>query len=113
MRTVLRRFATAAAVASLFVLTGCQTKVWYQPGKTETQIRQDWAESQLAAKRAALKIPPPRVESDNDFAAGLAIAAQRDKTRAAREIATLTMQARGYQLVPLSAVPTNAIYLQP
>jgi hypothetical protein len=93
-------------------LTGCQTKVWYQPGKTEAQIRRDWADSQLAARHAALGIRQPLVFSDNDFAAGLALATQRDAAHAARDIAPLTMQAKGYQLVPLSSVPTNAAYLK-
>lgn len=96
-----------------FVLSGCATKVWYQPGKTEAQMRQDWAESQLAAQRAKLGISQPLILSDNDLAAGLAISARRDANNAAKEIAPLTMQARGYQLVPISSLPTNAIYLKP
>lgn len=98
------------------LLTGCVTrnpKVWYQAGKTEAQIRQDWAESQLAAKRAELGIKPPIVATD-DFAVGFGASfANRDAHSAAKAIAPLTMQARGYQLVPLATVPTNAAYLKP
>lgn len=103
----------APLVLSVVLVAGCASKVWYQPGKTEVQIRQDWAEAQLAARLAQLGTAPPLLLSDNDFAAGLAWRAQHDTARAARALAPLTMQARGYQLVPLSTVPTNAAYLKP
>ena len=101
------------AVLSLLLLTGCATQVWYQPGKTEAQMRQDWAESQLAAKRAALGVRPPILATDNDFAMGLAWRAQHDAASAAKDVGILTMQSKGYQLVPLPTLPANATYLKP
>jgi multidrug efflux pump subunit AcrA (membrane-fusion protein) len=97
----------------LLFITSCTTQVWYQPGKTQAQIQKDWAQSQLASRRAALGIHQPVIFTDDGFAAGLAIAAQRDAARAARDIGTLTMQAKGYQLVPLSSVPNHEPYLKP
>lgn len=104
------------SVLLAFSLAGCATsdpKVWYQPDKTDADLRKDWAESQLAAKKAARSIKQPIVVAEDGFAAGLAASAHRDAAKAVKEIAPLTMQARGYQLVPLSTVPTNAPHLRP
>lgn len=94
---------------ALVLLAGCATKVWYQPGKTEAELRKDWAESQIAARQAELRIRYPIVLQP-DIAASMA---HKDARNAARDIAPLTMQSRGYQLVPLSTLPTNAVYLRP
>ena len=110
----------AALLSLVLLVAGCATmplgpttKVWYQPGKTDAQLRTDWAESQIVAAKALADVPPPRVGSDNDFVAGAAVAASRDARNAAQSLAPLTMQSRGYQLVPFSTVPAGAAYLRP
>lgn len=114
-----------AALAVLLLTLGCQTlpptattKVWYQPGKTEAEIRKDWAESQLAAQYALAGVNPqqPIIIGDGaaaSYAAGAATAARRDARNDARRIAPLTMQSRGYQLVALGSIPKGESYLRP
>lgn len=100
-------------LGGILLLTGCQSKVWYQSGKSRAQIQKDWATSQLMGQRAKLHIPQPLIFSDSDFAAGLAIGAQRDARNAARKIERLTMESKGYQLVPKHSVPANEPFLKP
>jgi hypothetical protein len=115
---------TLCSLCVLLFTLGCattptgNTKVWYQPGKTEAQLRQDWAESQLAAQHALVNNRGPQpIITDNSaaasYAAGAGIAANRDARNDARRLAPLTMQSRGYQLVPLSTVPSGEAYLRP
>lgn len=108
-----------ASVASVLLLvflsvalSACATKVWYQPGKTQADLHRDWATSQLAGQRAAAQVHSPLV-FDPDVALGLAIRARRDAGNTAEQVSRLTMQTKGYQLVPISAVPTNEPYLKP
>jgi hypothetical protein len=101
------------------VSLGCESmpslsnKVWTQPGKTEAQIRQDWAHSQLVAQRGLVGIQPPILFSENNFAAGHAIAVQRDARADAKKLAPLTMQSLGYVLVPVAQVPAGQPYVRP
>jgi hypothetical protein len=113
MKLISRISASVLLAVSLAGCAASDPKVWYQPDRTDADLRKDWAESQLAARKAALGIKQPLVIAEDGFAAGLAASAHRDAKKAAKEIAPLTMQARGYQLVPLSTVPTNAPYLRP
>ena len=110
----------AALLSLVLIVAGCvsmplgpTTKVWYQPGKTDAQLRTDWAESQIVAAKALADVPPPRVGSGNDFVAGAAVAASRDARNAAQSLAPLTMQSRGYQLLPLAQVPQDQAWLRP
>ena len=81
--------------------------VWYQPGKTRAEIQRDWADSLLAQRRAELRIPQPLILNDTGFAAGMAWRARSDARDAAKDIAPLTMQSRGYELVRQSTVPVG------
>lgn len=105
----------AVVLVLVALVVGCATRdplVWYQPGRSMEQLRKDWAASQLAGSRARMRVPAPMsFGTENSFASGVAWRAQREATEAAEEIAPLTMQSKGYQLIRRSLVPPDENWL--
>ncbi len=92
---------------ALLFLTGCASKVWYQPGKTPEEARLAWAQSRLQGAQSGGTMP---LIIGGGFAAGYAGGSQ---VRLRKEIANLSMESKGYQLVPANTVTNASQYPRP
>lgn len=89
-----------ASVLAAATLVGCGTpKVWYQPGKTQAETRQDLArcklDAQMATRGGQLFIP-----GEGAGGALLFQSMQQDGQR--KELVRDAMEAKGYQFIPAS-----------
>jgi hypothetical protein len=117
MKTVILIAFTALAV-------GCSTpKAWYCPGITPDQTRRDLAECQMFS--LGLRSAPPAMNSTAinvnvnsyvspyqdmgaiGYSAGYNIGAAVAIRRQREALLQACMEAKGYQLLPISQIPTN------